>query len=136
MRIRRVVAGVLLPVYLSGCATWKTQQVSPQQVVSQEQPDRMLVTLSSGEEIVVDQPRVSADTLSGLRDGVPMEIPLAEVTGVATRGVHAAKTTGLMVGVVLGLAVVAGTALLCALAASDGGLFGASPSTPNPPGYY
>ncbi len=105
--MRRFIACVLLPCYLAACTSWKTQQVSPQQVISEEQPDWIRVTLTDGSQRVLEQPAVSGDILSGLSDaGTPVHIPLADVVDVAVEKTNALKTAALIY-VVLGIGAIA-----------------------------
>ena len=99
--MRRFIACILLPCYLAACTSWKTQQVSPQQVISEEQPDWVRVTLTNGSQRVLKEPAVSGDTLSGLSDaGIPVHIPLADVVDVAVEKTNALKTAALIYAVV------------------------------------
>ncbi len=109
MTVRRLIACILLPCYLVACTSWKPQEASPQQVLADEQPDKVQVTLTDGSKLVLEEPAVSGDTLSGLDDGTPVLIPLAEVSSIAVKGAEGAQT-GLLVlgGVVLVFAIVAG----------------------------
>ena len=104
----RLIACILLPCYLVACMSWKTQEASPQQVLADEQPDKVQVTLTDGSQLVLKEPAVSGDTLSGLDDSTPVHIPLANVSSIAVEGTNAAKT---------GLAVVGGLALVAGLIA-------------------
>ncbi len=116
MSARRIISCILLPAYLSSCVTnWEVQRASPEQVVEEEQPSQILVTTTdhSG-EIVLDEPRVSGDTLIGLvRDlssygsiyaapdtAAALEIPLADVSHVALKKTDAEKSFKLGLGVV------------------------------------
>jgi len=110
-RFRRVVAAALLSMYVTGCTSWKTQEVSPEQVVTEEPPSRVRLTLASGTQVVVDQPQVSGDTLRGFDNGIPVEIPLANVSSVETHGADASKTGRLAFGIILGLGAAAAVAL-------------------------
>ncbi len=104
MTVRRIIACILLPCYLVACTSWKTQEASPQQVLADEQPDRVQVTLTDGSQLVLKEPAVSGDTLSGLDDGNPVHIPLADVSSIAVKGTGGA-TTGLLLLGVLAVAV-------------------------------
>jgi hypothetical protein len=101
MNVRRLIACILLPSYLVACTTWKTQEASPQQVLAEEQPDKVQVTLTDGLQLVLEEPAVSGDTLSGLYDGTPVHIPLADVWSIAVKGTDAKKTGFVVLGVVL-----------------------------------
>jgi hypothetical protein len=66
--LRQIIACLLLPTYLAACTTWKTQEASPQQVLADEQPDRVRVELADGSRIVLEHPVVSGDTLMGVEE--------------------------------------------------------------------
>lgn len=107
-RFSRIIAGVLLPIYLTGCMTWKTQEVSPQQVIAERQPGKMRVTLTNGRQFVLSHPGVSGDTLSGRAAGDSVSIALADVARTEVPKISAVWTA---VGLTLGLVAVAGVAL-------------------------
>ena len=112
---RRLIACILLPAYLAACSTWTTQEVSPQQVIGEEQPDMVRVTLTDGSQVEVYQPRVSGDTLMGLREGQQVSIPLASVTQLELREGDTGKSiaaAGIVVGV--GALLVGGFFIWCA----------------------
>ncbi len=115
MSARRILSCILLPAYLSSCVTnWEVQRASPEQVVDEEQPSQIRVTTTDHSEIVLDEPRVSGDTLIGLeRDlssfgsiyaapdtAAALEIPLADVSHVALKKTDAEKSFKLGLGVV------------------------------------
>lgn len=93
--LRRLTCYLLLPAFLAGCSSWYVQEVSPQQLVTGEQPEKIRVTLTDGSQVVLEQPRVSGDTLMGCRifevqgqqrcpsDLGAVSIPLSDVTDVA-----------------------------------------------------
>ena len=115
MSARRIISCLLLPAYLSSCVTnWEVQRGSPEQVVEEEQPSQIRVTTTDHSEIVLDEPRVSGDTLIGLeRDlssygsiyaapdrAAALEIPLADISHVAINKIDAEKSMKLGLGVV------------------------------------
>ena len=106
MTVRRFIACILLPCYLVACTSWKTQEASPQQVLADEQPDKVQVTLTDGSQLVLKEPAVSGDTLSGLDDSTPVHIPLANVSSIAVKGTDGVKTGLLAFGVVVVVAAV------------------------------
>ena len=107
MTVRRIIACVLLPCYLVACSSWKTQEASPEQVIAEE-PGKVQVTLTDGSKLVLEEPAVSGDTLSGLDDGTPVHIPVADVSSIAVQGTDGVKT-GLAV---FGGLIVAGAVFL------------------------
>ena len=115
MSAGRILSCILLPAYLSSCVTnWEVQRASPEQVVEEEQPSQIRVTTTDHSEIVLDEPRVSGDTLIGLvRDlssygsiyaaadrAAAVEIPLADISHVAINKIDAEKSMKLGLGVV------------------------------------
>ncbi len=128
MSVRRILSCILLPAYLSSCVTnWEVQRASPEQVVEEEQPSQIRVTTTDHSEIVLDEPRVSGDTLIGLERDLSsfgsiyaapdtasvLEIPLADISHVALHKTNAGKSVLLGLGIVVGLLVV-GTAYVAA----------------------
>ena len=106
LRLRRLTCYLLLPAFLAGCSSWYVQEVSPQQLITEEQPGKIRVTLTDGSQMVLEQPRVSGDTLMGkfapkgfapsaqvqLKRGEQVNIPLSDVTDVAIQKTDAGKT--------------------------------------------
>ena len=79
------------------------------QVISEEQPSKVRLTLTDGSTVVLEQPVVSGDTLTGVGEGEQVTIPVSGVTDVAVRKTNAGKTIGL--GVLVG-GVIVGCPLL------------------------
>ena len=114
MSVRRILSCILLPAYLSSCVTnWEVQWASPEQVVEEEQPSQIRVTTTDHSEIVLDEPRVSGDTLIGLERDLSwgsiyaapdtasvLEIPLADISHVALKKTDVGKSMKLGVTVV------------------------------------
>ena len=106
---RRVVAGLLM-LLVTACHTWQGTTVSPQSLITAEQPAFVRVTVTGGEIITVRDPMMRNDSIVGATD--------AGVAGVASRDVRlfevrrfsVAKTIGL--GVLLN--VLGGLVLGCA----------------------
>jgi hypothetical protein len=111
---KRIGYGWLLVfAYLSACTKWQVQQVSPQQLLTQHQPEKLRVSLVDNTEVVLRQPEIRGDSLHGVRDesalrldrasgrppshGAPAALPLADVEKVAVRKIDPV-TTGLLVG--------------------------------------
>ncbi len=65
--LRRLTICLLFPAYLAACSSWYVQEVSPQQLIAEEQPGKIRVTRTDGSQVVLEQPRVSGDTLMGCR---------------------------------------------------------------------
>jgi hypothetical protein len=109
---RRPIAYALLLWYLPACTAWHVERgVSPEQLIATERPKAVRVTRPDSSNIVLHQPRIAAgDSLSGLHNGAPSSVAVADVTQVAIQKFSAGKTIGLVVGisaVALAIAVVA-----------------------------
>ena len=65
MRARRILSCLLLPAYLSSCTAWHVQGAGPAQVVEEEHPSQLRVTMVDNSEVLLDEPYVSGDTLIG-----------------------------------------------------------------------
>ncbi len=107
MNVRRLIACILLPCYLVACSPWTTQEASPQQVIQDEQPDKVRVTLTDGSQVEVYEPVVSGDTLTGSVDGEQRSIPLADVSALEVRKTNALLTTAFVFGTIVGLLAIA-----------------------------
>ena len=88
----RFLFWILLPCYLAACASWQVQEVSPQQALGDRPADEARLTLIDGNRIVMEQPRVLGDSLTGIYADRQITISLNAVTevelpaGWATRG--------------------------------------------------
>jgi hypothetical protein len=111
---KRLVYGwVLVFAYLPACTKWQVQQVSPEQLITQHQPEKLRVSLVDKTEVVLQRPEMRGDSLYGVRDesglrldyasgrppshGAPAALPLTDVEKVAVRKIDPI-TTGLLVG--------------------------------------
>jgi hypothetical protein len=88
-------------------------------VLADEQPAKVRVTLTDGSQVVFEQPVVSGDTLTGLREGEQVSIPLANVSELELRKGDTVKTIALATGTVVGVAGLA-FLVLCVLSAGCG----------------
>ena len=105
--VRRVMSSILLPVYLSSCTSWQVQSVSPEQVVTEDQPSKIRVTLSDSSRVEMEQPRIVGDTLRGLVKGGPddslveRDVLLADIATVRINKYHTTKSVLFGVGIVV-----------------------------------
>ncbi len=128
MTVRRIIACILLPCYLVACTSWKTQEASPQQVLEDEQPDKVRVTLTDGSQVEVYEPALSGDTLIGFEKGSrdwrktedtpggAVSIPLSDVSALEVRKSDGGLTIlAVFGGLVLaaGVVIVVGYISLC-----------------------
>ena len=112
----RFIACILLPTYLAACSSWKTQELSPDQVIAQEHPEKVLVKLADGSKLVLTQPQVSGDTLMGIEGTEQRHIPLASVSAIELKESDAALTAAFIVGTVVvvgGVAFGLGYLIVC-----------------------
>ena len=128
----RILASIMLGLQAGACTSWKTQPVSPDQVVARN-PDQVRVTLASGSRIIVTQPTIVGDSLicaaagsdSTQKRARRQAVALSDVRSVEVQRVNAGKTALLIGGVGL-------TALVVIAAASDPGPFKSSGSGDHP----
>jgi hypothetical protein len=95
---------VTLVTFALACTSWKTQQVAPEQVLTQKRPDHVRVIQPGGVELELWAPRISSDSLVGRRvrkDSTSVAgIPLSDVTRLQVRELTTAGTLGVVVGTV------------------------------------
>jgi len=138
--IGRLALAVSVAAAASACTGWQTVQVSPEELVAEQHPKKLRVTLHDGSRVEVESPAISDDTLRGAIRPVTVTtresaghgefttvtqtmgadtaseaaIPVGAVTRVERRHVSTGKTVGLVAGLVALGAVVAGTIALSA----------------------
>jgi hypothetical protein len=101
MDMRRALSCILLPVYVASCMSWRVEPVSPAQVVVQDQPSAIRVTMNDGSRFELESPVVSGDSLLGLaksKSFAQRGVLLADISKVEIRKGDALKTVGLVVG--------------------------------------
>ncbi len=98
---RRVIAALLM-VLLTACQTWRPTTVSPQQLIPEERPSSVRVTLTNGEAVTVRDPTMRNDSIVGVteNDRGPRYSPV----GVASRDVRLFEVRHFSVGKTLGFA--------------------------------
>ena len=117
-------AALLLVVTASGigCQTWHVQGIAPESLLA-TQPRTIRVTRTDGSRVVVEDPVLRSDTVSGLiadrREGEQqVAIPITEVQQVEIPRFSVERTVGLFAG--LGALVLATIAITFAIACSRG----------------
>ncbi len=115
----RMTGWITLVTFGLGCSTWKSPEVPPAQVVTEQRPDHVRV-LWSGGETEMWHPRIVGDSLVGVRIAAEhgdsagqVAVALADIFQVQVRGVSAGKTVALVgigVGVLLVIAAAASEA--------------------------
>jgi hypothetical protein len=103
--MRRAALGILAVSQLGGCVAWRAQNSTPQEVLARGPVEVIKVATADSGGIVVFQPRIIADTLTGHPSENAIQrlaIPVRDVTQVSTRYRHLGKTF------LAGLAILAG----------------------------
>jgi hypothetical protein len=96
--MKRTGIGLLLTAQLvttTGCVGWRRQDVTPAQLLSDPAVQVVQVTRSDSSKVIVHQPRIVNDTLQGLPSELAIQrlnIPVADITEVATRYRHIGKS--------------------------------------------
>ncbi len=109
--VRRVISGILLPLYLSSCTYWQVPPVSPEQAITEDQPSKIRVTLTDSSTVEMEQPRIVGDTLRGLVKGgaddslVERDVLLADIATVRVKKTDAIKSVLLFGGILAGVLV-------------------------------
>ena len=62
---RKLIATLLLAVHLTGCYSWRPTTISPAQLIAEEQPDKVRVTLTDETRLTLDRPRIGNDSIWG-----------------------------------------------------------------------
>lgn len=102
-----------LVALLAACHTWRTQPVSPAELLASP-PPQVRLKLHDGRRIVVRQPAIRADTVVSQAPNDPVTLALGEVDSVAVRKADTGKTLGLV------FLIVGVPALLCAASCEFG----------------
>ena len=85
-----------LVALLAACHTWRTQPVSPAELLASP-PPLVRLKLHDGRRIVVRHPAIRADSVVSQAPNDPFALALGEVDSVAVRKGDAGKTIGLVV---------------------------------------
>ncbi|HSB56084.1 MAG TPA: hypothetical protein VLD58_17105 [Gemmatimonadales bacterium] len=99
----------------SGCSSWHTVPVAPQQLVAETRPGAVRVRQPGGTRLVIARPQIVGDSLTGSSGRGPVGVGSSDVTENAVRRTSALKTGGLVLGILaLPFALIGGA---CALGA-------------------
>ena len=105
--LRRVLALMLMLSY-AGCHGWRPAGLSPQQVISDEQPSQVRITLGSGEVATVSNPILLNDSIVGTNEEGEVRIASQDIRLLEVRQLEVGQTV--ILSVLLGAAA-AGIAL-------------------------
>ena len=105
-RLGRLVAAITLPCVLSACMSWQQQELTGlRDVIVLDQPDKVRVrTRFTGDELEIERPQVSGDTISGgYGPRQAVSVPFADLTEASLQEVDDGKTALFVLGM-LGVA--------------------------------
>jgi hypothetical protein len=91
---------VLLLLALAGCTGWRTQPVAPRELLGRSQPGLARLALHDGRRVLIRRPIVRSDSVVSGDPADTARLSLADVESIALRRFHAAKTFGLVAGLV------------------------------------
>jgi len=120
------LSALMLASTLEGCTAWHSRPLEPAMFTAEKPPSELRVTLVDGRRITLRAPVLSGDSLIGVEYTDRVALPLAEVGEVAVRQGAPGRTTLLVVGIGVGVLLVAG-AIAAATVSQGVGLS----STPN-----
>lgn len=110
MKVILAFLTVILATQVSCMTGPRPVKSSPGDYLAANAPGRMWATLTDGERIIIDGPRVIADTVFGWADGVEeVAIPVADLTEIRVRQLSIVKSS-------IGPAMVLGGAVFAAVA--------------------
>ena len=100
----------------AACTSWRVEEVSPAQLISEDNPSHLRVTLKDGSRVEMEHPETVGDTLvSRIQDPLPSgsgssteRIPFSYVARIETKHTSPGKTAGLVVGLTALAAIIAG----------------------------
>ena len=96
---------------LSACTSWQVQPVAPEPLVTNEHPSAVRVTLLDGNQVVLNGPRISGDSMLGTTKAGSTGVRLVDIKELAVQHGDALKTTGMILGLAAIPFVVFGVAL-------------------------
>jgi hypothetical protein len=113
---RRLIAYTLLLWYLPACTAWHVVEgVSPEHLIATRHPDVVRVTRPDSSHMVLYEPRVAGDRLSGVHYTMltarDLSVIVSDIKQIEIRKISGNRTTWLLVGIVV-VPIVAAIALL------------------------
>lgn len=109
-RLRSVALGTALTLAPAGCTGWRVYTVEPAQVIERARPDQARIYRREQPRLLVTQPRVVGDSITGFIEKAPFQVAVTDVTGVGVRRVNWAETALLLAAppaILFGLACLA-----------------------------
>ena len=108
---RSVVGSVLLTTQIVACSSWRVEPVTPEQFLRDRSPAELRVTQTDGRQLVLGQPKVSGDSLTGITNGTRRGVPFTAVAAISTRHADVGKSVLLGLGIVGALFAIAAVAV-------------------------
>lgn len=106
---RRASGIVLLAVWLSGCSTWRTEPVSPEQYIAENRPGKVRLVLNDSNTMQVESPRILRDSVVGDQyvgnTNRRVAVPMGDIRSVQTSHLNIGKTALYGVGIIGGVAL-------------------------------
>ena len=107
-RALRLVAALLLAVNLTGCHSWRTTTISPTQLIAEEEPSSVRVTLTNGRQLTLVDVSIRNDSI--VREDGRAYVAVSDVSTVEVRYLSVWKTIALPLGVFVGAVALGGIA--------------------------
>jgi hypothetical protein len=91
---------VLSLLALTGCTRWRTEPVSPVELLALQPPLRIRITRVDRSRVELHRPQLVGDTIidGRTRRGIPTQVSLDEVASVAVRKWDPFGTAGVLIG--------------------------------------
>jgi len=99
----RAASLLVLVTYVGACTGWHVQSAAPAQTLADSKQATKTVRLTTEQQghVYLSHPRVTGDSVSGLRGDAPAIFALADVTEVATKHPETGNTVLLVAGTVI-----------------------------------
>jgi len=113
---------LFLLLHLTACQAWQSvslDAISPDQLIEEDRPDRVRVTMPDGTQVELENPSVEGDELVA-SGGFSM--PSADVVILESRKFSMDRTMILLGGVVVGVLAVAMAVVLATIEICDGSI--------------
>ena len=113
---------LFLLLHLTACQAWQSvslDAISPDQLIEEDRPDRVRVTMPDGTQVELENPSVEGDELVALGG---FSMPSANVVILESRKFSMDRTMILLGGVVVGVLVVAMAVVLATIEICDGSI--------------
>jgi hypothetical protein len=106
---RRASGILMLAVWLSGCSTWRTESVAPQQFITENRPGKIRLLLNDSNTVQVQDPRILRDSVVGDQyvgnTNRRVAVPMGDILSVQTSHLNIGKTALYGAGIIGGVAL-------------------------------